>query len=497
MATVNLGRIKAVFRGAYSGSTAYVIDDIVTHGNETFICIQAHGAGTQATSVTAYWTKMAAKGVDGTDGTDVSTTLTTAGDILYRDGSGLQRLAKPASTMNLQMTSAGVASWAKVDLEAIKSDITALAIREATNESSAAFNLPSSFIETFTDDTNLGTQTDGDRDTTGGYWNTFVMSAEVGGTATASADVDSSISYYTLVDGTLSYTQTSYAHTAQDFSGHPLPGNYTVQGRPGSGSSIVRPAGSDMNYGRQWGINQGNGAGSLGNSPYGNDDDYRYYLGFNGILSGSNQVDYIRQRTSQGSDSLTVTTSDIFQFVRNTTGPTLKLYRGLYNDGGTLLHTFTGYNSSSGGTDAWTFGVGYPQSTGSTPNIMMTDIAYKVNITTLSAASVNATGTLIQSANAVTGTRTTVGGTMCYKDNAGTASIGTDLKIYFTANGGSNWTEAVSYTAITPVYSTGVKMVRLGETTVTGGTDVRYKAVWANQASGSKETQLHAIGINY
>ena len=89
MATVNLGRIKPVFRGAYSGSTAYVIDDIVTHGNESFICIQAHGAGTQATSVTAYWTKLAAKG---TDGTDVGTTITTQGDILYRDGSGLARL---------------------------------------------------------------------------------------------------------------------------------------------------------------------------------------------------------------------------------------------------------------------------------------------------------------------------------------------------------------------------------------------------------------------
>ena len=32
MATVNLGRIKPVFRGAYSGSTAYVVDDIVTSG---------------------------------------------------------------------------------------------------------------------------------------------------------------------------------------------------------------------------------------------------------------------------------------------------------------------------------------------------------------------------------------------------------------------------------------------------------------------------------
>ena len=106
MATLNLGRIKPVFRGAYSGSTAYVVDDIVTHGNESFICIQAHGAGTQATSVTAYWTKLAAKG---TDGTDVGTTITTQGDILYRDGSGLQRLAKGTAAQTLKMNSGATA----------------------------------------------------------------------------------------------------------------------------------------------------------------------------------------------------------------------------------------------------------------------------------------------------------------------------------------------------------------------------------------------------
>ena len=109
MATINLGRIKPVFRGAYSGSTAYVVDDIVTHGNETFICIQAHGAGTQATSVTAYWSKLAAKGVDGTD---VGTTITTQGDILYRDGSGLQRLAAGTSGQALLTGGAGAnPSW--------------------------------------------------------------------------------------------------------------------------------------------------------------------------------------------------------------------------------------------------------------------------------------------------------------------------------------------------------------------------------------------------
>ena len=103
MATVNLGRIKPVFRGAYNNSTSYVVDDIVTFGNETFIAIQA-GSG-NATSNASYWTKLAAKGADGSDGTDVGTTLTTQGDMLYRDGSGLQRLAKGTASQLLRMNS--------------------------------------------------------------------------------------------------------------------------------------------------------------------------------------------------------------------------------------------------------------------------------------------------------------------------------------------------------------------------------------------------------
>jgi len=106
MATLNLGRIKPVFRGAWT-SGAFVIDDIVTHGNESFICIQA---GTNiATSDASYWTKLAAKG---TDGTDVGTTITTQGDILYRDGSGLQRLAKGTAGQVLKMnTGANAPEW--------------------------------------------------------------------------------------------------------------------------------------------------------------------------------------------------------------------------------------------------------------------------------------------------------------------------------------------------------------------------------------------------
>ena len=108
MATINLGRVKPVFRGAYAGGTAYVVDDIVTSGNETFICIQASTGN--ATSNASYWTKLAAKG---TDGTDVSTTLTTQGDILYRDGSGLQRLGAGTNGQFLKTLGTGAnPAWA-------------------------------------------------------------------------------------------------------------------------------------------------------------------------------------------------------------------------------------------------------------------------------------------------------------------------------------------------------------------------------------------------
>ena len=141
MATVNLGRIKPVFRGAYSGSTAYVVDDIVTHGNESFICIQAHGAGTQATSQTAYWSKLAAKG---TDGTDVGTTITTQGDLLYRDGSGLQRLAKGTANQILQMNSgANAPEWTAKPEGKVKQIITNYSTSTTSVTSSSYVDVPS------------------------------------------------------------------------------------------------------------------------------------------------------------------------------------------------------------------------------------------------------------------------------------------------------------------------------------------------------------------
>jgi len=108
----------------------------------------------------------------------------------------------------------------------------------------------------------------------------------------------------------------------------------------------------------------------------------------------------------------------------------------------------------------------------------------------------NATGTLIGTANTASSSRSKVSGVVLYKNVYGTATIGTDFKIYFTCNGGTNWTE-VTNTSTGSDFSTGVKTLYLNETTCTAGTDIRYKIEWANQSAGSKVTELHGIGVNY
>ena len=88
MATVTLGNIKFNWKGPYNNSTAYVVDDVVSSGGSSYVCILASTGN--AVSNGTYWQVLA-------EGGDVATTLTTQGDILYRDGSGLQRLAKGTS----------------------------------------------------------------------------------------------------------------------------------------------------------------------------------------------------------------------------------------------------------------------------------------------------------------------------------------------------------------------------------------------------------------
>jgi hypothetical protein len=64
---------------------------------------------------------MSSAGTNGTDGTDLGTTLTTQGDIVYRDASGLQRLGAGTSGQVLQTNGTGAnPSWGTVSSDFVK-----------------------------------------------------------------------------------------------------------------------------------------------------------------------------------------------------------------------------------------------------------------------------------------------------------------------------------------------------------------------------------------
>jgi len=67
MATINLGAIKFNWKGAYNNSTAYAVDDVVSSGGSSYVCILASTGN--AVSNGTYWNQMSAAGTNGTNGT--------------------------------------------------------------------------------------------------------------------------------------------------------------------------------------------------------------------------------------------------------------------------------------------------------------------------------------------------------------------------------------------------------------------------------------------
>jgi len=141
MATINLGNIKFNWQGAYAGGTSYNIDDVVSYNGSSYICKLA-STGNLPTNNT-YWDQMSSAGTNGTNGTDLTTTLTTQGDLVYRDGSGLQRLGAGTAGQVLQTGGAGAnPSWST-----LSSDYVKLAEVNATGTASSI-----DFTDVFTSD---------------------------------------------------------------------------------------------------------------------------------------------------------------------------------------------------------------------------------------------------------------------------------------------------------------------------------------------------------
>lgn len=80
--TIDLGKVKFNWRGAYDSSASYKKDDVVEYGGSSYVCIQDTNANNPSDA--AYWELMA-------QGGNPSSIMTTQGDLLIRGASGLER----------------------------------------------------------------------------------------------------------------------------------------------------------------------------------------------------------------------------------------------------------------------------------------------------------------------------------------------------------------------------------------------------------------------
>ena len=111
MATIDLGKIKLLWRGTYNNSTAYAVDDVVEYTDtaitSSYICTTASTGNAPSSGGTAHgsWAYMA-KGAAGSP-------TTTEGDVIYRGASADARLAKGTAGQVLKMnTGATAPEWA-------------------------------------------------------------------------------------------------------------------------------------------------------------------------------------------------------------------------------------------------------------------------------------------------------------------------------------------------------------------------------------------------
>lgn len=83
MAQIDLGKIKPIWKGAWVGSTAYEKNDMVSEGNNSYICTAAHTAHASTFSNdSANWDIMAT-------GSNIPSQTGNSGKVLKTDGSAL------------------------------------------------------------------------------------------------------------------------------------------------------------------------------------------------------------------------------------------------------------------------------------------------------------------------------------------------------------------------------------------------------------------------
>ena len=431
------------------------------------------------------------------------------------------------------------ARYTKFDDNKVVNDISTLALRQASNENKAAYNTNSMYVDVFQDSTGIASHTTSSRDSnefvsstssvtdpnTKGLWTTTIDShGDAIGGSPGTPIVDST--------GTLQLQSTDT--NCQLFgSGNAAP-------KSGFGTKSIRTAGwesggtaNNKGYyirevsGQTSDLNFGTGAYTIEmyvkQAGSGNTDNAHQYIfdlasGVNSQRStmapyhsttGSNAYNgsflasggsYAWNDFGVGGDS----NWKYLAFVRDGSGNV-----GLFLNG-TRVISNTGQTGSINYTDSDYLGIGQRHNGENASylyinNIRLSNVArydptqssmtVPTSRFTLTTDTVNATGSFESNAITAPSSTSSMGAIITYQDQAGTNALNTDIVLQLSADGGSNYSTA-TLTAM-PDFSSGIKMARVNDLSVTAGTSLKYKISFANQASGSKEARIRGVSLQY
>jgi len=467
MATINLGAIKFNWKGAYNSSTSYAVDDVVSSGGSSYICIQAH-SNQAVGNATAYWNIMSTAGTNGTNGTNGTTQ----------------------------------------DVSTITNDISTLAIRQATQENLVGYNTNSMSVDVFQDSSKITSLTNVARDTS--EYISSVYTAVSARFATPTKNGNATYQTGTKKFGTgalYNANQTDWLQTPSlsGVTGIPTTGNWTIDfwakysARNGTDRIVAVGSGGNSDNSKNH-FSMGYSAQSTMNFfENSHNTDYSNYSGYSTnwhhyLIQGNPSTmwhfeDGVYKGSHSNAASGLFSQAGTFIQMGGRSGSGGEKFQG-YIDEFRLSNIHRVANSSSGNFTPPTAQYTTDANTIVLMHMDTTDLADSSLVT----SATNATGNF-QTVNVTAPSSTNkVGAIISYEDNAGTNALNTDLVVQLSADGGSNFTTA-TLTAL-PNYSSTIKLAKVNDLTVTAGTSIKAKVLFANQ-SASKIARVRGLSLMY
>ena len=437
------------------------------------------------------------------------TTIRTE-DITASEVTTAKMATDPTNADNLASGSVPAARLGNVDTSGLQNDIATLALHSAVQNNQAAYNLSNAFIDQFEDDTGIDVETDVDR-ASGEYMSSILP-----------ADGNDSYTKFLVrsntTDGSTTFTDTSVGGSTHTITAGGAVENVTAQKK--FGTSSIYFAGSDSQLtipdpnwvwqSASWTIDFWLRVTSTTGGVIWNQSDTSGYPKFRTSLTGTDNIHFNQQGTGGATNEAV-----------NTTGSALTddtwHHVAYMMDAGTGASvwidgisrgsaTFTNFASPMAGgpfrignedyEGGSFFGPGWIDEFRVSIGIQRWTSTFTPPTAAYSAESVSATGNWTSTTETASSTVSKMGIVVLYKNNEGTATLDTDLIAQVSANGGTNYTSAPLTAAGT--FSTGINIAVANDLTISNtGTAPKYKISFANQADGSKETQVHGVALLY